>query len=298
MKIKGSFHIYAIIAIVFWSLAYVFTRLALKYFSPYSLGFSRYLVASGTLIIFVIKAKMGPPKKSDYGWFIIGGAIGFFLYMIAFNKGSETITASTSSVIISTAPILTALLANLFYKERLKIYQWAAIFISFLGVIVLTILNGKFMIGGGMVWIFFASVLVSLYNILQRKLTKTYSALQSTAYCIFMGTIMLSVFLPVTLGEVKSAPAIQIFYIVILGVFSSAIAYLAWAQALAKAKYTSYVSNYMFATPFLTTLLGLIIAKEIPDFSAIIGGAIILAGLFVFNFGGKWGQKPIKKPGS
>ena len=51
MKWKDSFHPYAAITIVFWSLAYVFTRLALQVFSTFSLGFLRYLIASVALIV-------------------------------------------------------------------------------------------------------------------------------------------------------------------------------------------------------------------------------------------------------
>ena len=288
MKIKDSFHIYAIITILFWSLAYVFTRMALKYFSAYSLGFLRYFVASCALIVVVVATKMKPPKKSDIKWFVIGGAAGFFLYMITFNKGCETVTASTSSVIIATVPIITALLASFVYKERLTHFQWFAIVISFVGVITLTLLNGIFTINKGIIWLFLAAILLSFYNLLQRKLTRTYSALQTSAFSIFAGTIMLSIFSPISFEEVKQAPTIQLFYVVVMGVFSSAIAYLSWSQAFAKAKYTSSVSNYMFITPFLTTLLGLLIAKERPDFSTIVGGIIILIGLLIFNFGGKF----------
>lgn len=162
MKIKDSFHIYAFITIVFWSLAYVFTRMALRYFSAYSLGFLRYFVASFILIIVVIATKMKPPAKSDNKWFVIGGAAGFFLYMIAFNKGCESVTASTSSVIIATVPIITALLASFVYKERLKTFQWFAIAISFFGVITLTLLNSIFTINKGLIWLFFAAILFKL----------------------------------------------------------------------------------------------------------------------------------------
>lgn len=288
MKIKDSFHIYAIITIIFWSLAYVFTRMALRYFSAYSLGFLRYFVASCALIIVVIATKMKPPAKSDIKWFVIGGAVGFFLYMIAFNKGCESVTASTSSVIIATVPIITALLASSIYKERLKPFHWIAIVVSFLGVVTLTLLNGILTIDKGLIWLFLAVILLSLYNLLQRKLTRTYSALQTSAFSIFAGTIMLAIFSPASLSEVKNAPPIQLFHVVIMGIFSSAIAYLSWSQAFEKAKYTSSVSNYMFITPFSTTLLSLLIAKERPDFSTIVGGIIILTGLLIFNFGGKF----------
>jgi len=287
MKIRDSFHIYAIITIVFWSLAYVFTRMALRYFSAYSLGFLRYFVASCSLIIVVITTKIKPPAKSDLKWFIIGGGAGFFLYMIAFNKGCETVTASTSSVIIATVPIITASLASFIYKERLKPFQWVAIVISFFGVITLALLNGTFTMNKGTIWLFLAAILLSIYNLLQRKLIRTYSAFQTSAFSIFAGTIMLCIFSPASLAEVKNAPPIQLFYVVIMGVFSSAIAYLTWSQAFAKAKHTSSVSNYMFITPFLTTLLGLLIAKESPDFLTIVGGIVIFTGLLVFNFGGK-----------
>lgn len=110
--------------------------------------------------------------------------------------------------------------------------------------------------------------------------------MQTSAFSIFSGTIMLSIFSPASVAEVKSAPAIQLFYVGIMGVFSSAIAYLSWSQAFTKAKSISSVSNYMFVTPFLTTLFGFIIAKERPDSSAIVGGIIILTGLLIFNFGG------------
>jgi len=288
LKIKDSFHIYAIITVWFWSLAYVFTRMALQYFSAYSLGFLRYFVASCTLIVVVVVTKIKPPKKSDLKWFVIGGAAGFFLYMIAFNKGCETVTASTSSVIIATVPIITAVLARFIYKERLKSFQWLAIVISFLGVITLMLLNGIFTVNIGLIWLLLAAILLSLYNLLQRKLTRAYSALQTSSFSIFVGTLMLSIFSPTAWNEVKSAPTIQLFYVVIMGVFSSAAAYLSWSKAFAKAKDTSSVSNYMFVTPFITTLLGLLITNEKPDPSTIAGGIIILTGLLVFSFGDKF----------
>ena len=43
----------------------------------------------------------------------------------------------------------------------------------------------------------------------------------------------------------------------------------------------------MFLTPFATTLLGFLMAGEVPDRPTLLGGAIILLGMLVFNFGGK-----------
>lgn len=211
----------------------------------------------------------------------------FFIYMIAFNQGCETINASTSSVIIATVPIITALLARFIIHEKLKYFQWIAIMIEFSGVIVLTLIGGIFTMNKGIFWLLLAAVALSSYNLLLRKLTKNYSALQTSTFSVFTGTMLLTIFLPNSISEVSNAPAIQLFYVILLGIFSSAIAYVAWSTAFEKAQRTSTVSNYMFITPFLTSLLGFLITHEIPDIQTVIGGMIILFGLFIFNFGDK-----------
>jgi len=287
MKLINSFHPYAGLTILFWSLAYVLTRLTLQYFSAFSLGFLRYAVASCALLVIILTAKIKAPGKADLKWFLLSGFFGFFLYMIAFNKGCETVTAATSSVIIAIVPVITALLARFIYEEKLSGIQWAATAVEFSGVIVLTLLNHAFSLNSGVFWLLLAAVSLGVYNLLQRKLTKTYSGLQASAYSIFAGTVMLAVFLPASVREARGAPSFQLIYIVILGVFSSAVAYATWAQAFKKAKQTSSVSNYMFITPFLTTLLGFLLAGETPDLPTTAGGAVILTGVLIFNFGGR-----------
>lgn len=285
MKLKTSFHIDAMITILFWSLAYVLTRLSLQYFTAFSLGFLRYFIASCTLLVVAGITKMKLPQKQDLPFFILAGTLGFFLYMIAFNQGQGTVTAATGSIVISTVPVLTALLSQFIYQERLGYLQWFAIVIEFSGVAVLTLTNGVLSINTGLFWLFLAVLALSMYNLLQRKLTKKYTALQTSAYSIFFGTILLASFAPASIKEASHAPAIQWVYLAVLGICSSAIAYAFWSQAFAKASQTSQVTNYMFVTPFLTSLLGFLIAGEVPERSSLIGGAIILTGVFLFTFG-------------
>ena len=284
MKLKDNYQIYAIITIFFWSSAFVFTRLALRYFSPLSLGFLRYFIASVSLLFFTLIVKIKIPNRADIKWFIIAGFFGFFFYMIAFNFGSAVVSASTCSLIIATAPVITTLFARIIYKEKLKIIQYVAIIIEFIGVGVLTVMNGVFSINTGLIWLILASIALSIYNLLQRKLTGKYSAIQTSIFSIWFGTILLLIFLPNSITEIKNIPLTQIIYLIILGVFCSAVAYISWTYAFSKAKNTSSVTNYMFLTPFLTTLMGILIAKEIPDFATIVGGIIIIIGMFIYNF--------------
>lgn len=291
MSWRKSFHPYAIATILCWSMAYVFTRLAAPYLSAYSIAFLRIGSAAAALAIAAIPLKLKPPKKKDLGWFFLSGGVGFFLYIVAFNKGCEELPASTSSVVIATVPVMTALIAHFVCKEKLRPYQWGAIFVEFMGVVVLTVLSSGMAVNGGLVWLLVAAVVLSIYNLVQRRLTQTYWAVQASAFSIFIGTAMLSIFLPVTVREVPYAPGISVFYVVMMGVFCTGLAYVTWAMAFARAEQTSQVSNYMFVTPFLTSIFGFFFAGEVPDAATLAGGVIILAGVLLFNFGGRVGKK-------
>ena len=121
-------------------------------------------------------------------------------------------------------------------------------------------------------------------------MAKKYSAIQTAIISIWFGTIMLLLFLPNSVGEIKNAPFEQIMCIIILGISSGATC-LTWTYALSKAKTAASVTSYMFFTPFLTTILGILLVKEIPDLSTIIGGIIIIIGMFIYNFSDKIIQK-------
>lgn len=282
-----SFHVYALITILCWSVGNTFTKITVDYISPCPLAALRYAVAFVTFVVIVFLIKMKLPEKKDIPWFIVAGATGFFGYTLAFNKGCETVTASAASVILAAVPVMTALLANYIYKEKLKMTQWAAIAVEFCGVAVMTLLNGLESINPGMLWVFVAAVSLSAYNLIVRKLTRRYTPLQTSAFSIFAGAILLMVFLPQAAGEVRQVPLRPLLYVVFMGVFASALAYAAWAKAFSKAPKTSQVSNYMFLTPFITGILEFFLTGAVPDLATVIGGIIIFAGLFLFTFGGR-----------
>jgi drug/metabolite transporter (DMT)-like permease len=291
MEKRRSFHLFAIITILGWSISYVFTRMALRHFSAYSLGFLRYAVASAVLAAVACSLKITPPARKDWGLIAASGATGFFIYMIVFNTGSITETAATSSVIIGTAPIMTALLGRFLYGERLVSLKWAAIGIEFAGILILNVRNGGFSVGAGILWLLLAAFLLSAFNLLQRKLTETCTGLKASIYSIFAGAAMLAIFTREAVAEARSAAPEYLFYVAMLGIFSSAVSYVSWSVAIERAPNTSSVSNYMFVTPLLATALGFLIADERPDLSTLIGGAVILSGVFLFNLAGGSGGR-------
>jgi len=141
MNFKPNYHIFAIISVLGWANGFVFTRLALEYFQPVSIAFLRYLLGSLVLLAVAIILKIRPPAREDWKWVILCGMSGFAVYMTIFVLVSVTINASTSSVIISTVPIFTALMAWLFLKEKLKSIQCFACGLELLGIFVMALIS-------------------------------------------------------------------------------------------------------------------------------------------------------------
>lgn len=281
-----SYHPYAVATIFFWAMAFPLTRLALRHFTPLPLGFLRCLLASAGMAAIVLALRFKPPGAADLKWFLLSGALGFFVYTVAFNKGSVTVTAAVSSVVIATAPVITALLARLVYGEKLSAVKWLAMGAEFLGVGLLTLSSGVGASGKGIMWLMVSAISFSVYNLLQRRLTRTYTALQVTAYSIFAGALLLAPAAPrEAAAELFGAPPRQLTILAFLALLSSALAYASWAKAISLARNTANVSNYMFLTPFLSALMAFFLAGEAIEPAQAAGGAVVLCGVFLFNFG-------------
>lgn len=282
-----SAHIPAFIAILCWATTYPLTRLNLQHFSAVNLAFSRFVIGTAALLALALVKGTRAPKIRDWPWFIAGGVTGYSVYMVLFCKGCETANSATSSVVIALTPVITAFLARVFLKEKLSPIQWGGIGVGFAGIVILTLMNGALSVNVGIAYLTAGAFLLAGYNLVQRKITLAYSALDATLYCMMAGTIMLAIFLPGSIREVAEASGAQLGRLVLIGIVPSAIAYGMWSEALAKAVNTAAVSNYMFVTPFFAAVLGFYIAGEEPDTATIVGGSVIMAGLLLFVVGGR-----------
>jgi len=288
VKLKNSPYPYAFCTSVLWSLAYVLTRICKSYMAPIHIGVIRASIGMLTLIVIIFVMRLPKPKLKDIKWFLLSGASGIFIYMITFNIGCATVTTATGNVILAVAPAVTALGARLFFKEKLRGFQWIAIVISFIGVVLLCALSDGFSVNIGILWLLISMFLMSIYNLMQRFLSASYPSLTVTAFSIIFGAIGLGLFAPQAYVEFTVMPAKIIALLLILGVACSGLSYITWTIAFAKAKKASSVSNFMFLNPFISTIFGAIFIGDPIELPALIGGGVIMIGMFLFNFGSRF----------
>lgn len=288
MSQKLKVHILGFFTVFLWASAFPLTKVAMAYYTPNALGFVRCTVASIFLVIMGILNHIRKPQKKDILWFFLSGGLGFTLYMITFNTGIQTLTSATSSIIIATTPIMTAVVASKCYGEKITNLGWFTIALAFVGVLILLLWDGVFSINIGLIWTIGAAIVFCGYNILNRKLSSIgYTALEIVTYSMVCGTILLAVFSLHGLAQVITAEPKHILSVIYLGVMPSAMAYFLWGKAMSLAEKTSEVTNFMFVTPLLSTVLGFMLLKEIPNMGTFIGGSIIILSIILFNLKGK-----------
>lgn len=283
----------AFITVFLWASAFPLTKIIGVQISANPLCFMRCIIAALLMVCIGLVSKnpglrlRKPSAKGDLLYFIAAGATGFAFYFVCFNKGLETLTSAEASVIAATAPVITSILLYFIFKERINIVGWISIVGAFAGVAVMLMWNGVFSIKVGALWSLALSVSFSLYNIISRRLTeKGYNSLEIVAYGALFGSLFMVIFLPQTVTELSKADMPAILSVIYLGLMPTGVSYILWSKAIELSERTSEITNYIFVTPLLSTAMGFMMLREVPDVATIAGGIIIILGVVTFSLKG------------
>jgi drug/metabolite transporter (DMT)-like permease len=227
------------------------------------------------------------PDKRDLPPILLIGFLGITAYHVALAYGQVTVTAGAASLLIASGPIFTALLATAFLGERLKIWGWFGIVLSFIGVSLIALGEGKGMkFDPGAFLILLSAFCAGVYFVLQKPYLRKYSALELTAYSIWAGTLFMLFFLPGLTQAVGKAPMNATLAVIYLGVFPAALAYVTWTYVLSRFPASNAVS-FLYLNPALAILVAWIWLGEIPTTLSLMGGVLAILGVVLVNTKGR-----------
>ncbi|KMY31938.1 membrane protein [Lysinibacillus xylanilyticus] len=272
------------ITIILWASAFPGIRVALTAYSPEHISLLRLLIGSFVLIIVAIIKKTPLPALKDIPIILFLGFLGFTVYQVALNYGEQTISAGVASLLVSTTPIFTALLAVVFYREKLGLWGWVGSLLGFFGVAFITVGGSTegFSFNTGIIIVLIASLSESIYFVFQHRYLEKYGAIPFTMYAIWSGTIFMLLFSP-GLGEaILDAPINATLVILYLGIFPTIIPYFTLAYVTSRTGAAEATST-LYLTSVFAFLIAWIWLGEVPHSSAITGGLITLAGVFISN---------------
>ncbi|MBQ1951737.1 MAG: DMT family transporter, partial [Alistipes sp.] len=244
----------------------------------------RFLMAYICLLPFA-KGKLWADSWQDELRFAGVGITGGSLYFLAENMALEYAPASNVSLIVCSAPVWTALLLALLYRnERMNGRQiWGSV-VAFLGM-VLVVLNGRFVLQiapKGDLLAFAAAWLWVLYSLIIKQIGHRYKALFITRKTFFYGLLTI---LPWFLYEPFEVNWTTLLHplvagnLLFLGVVASMLCYLVWAVAMRELGAVR-ATNYIYLNPLITILTAAICIADRITPIALLGAGLILYGMW------------------
>jgi len=282
-----------LVCVTLWGSGFIGIRVALAAYSPSHLALLRFLAASATILVYALIAGVRLPARKDVPFILMMGFVSISVYHVALNAGERTVTGGAASMLVASSPIFAALLARVALNERLRVWGWIGIAISFVGVSLIAIGEGggvHFNRGAFLVLISALSTGISV--VLQKHYLKTYNVTDFSTHLILAGTLFLLVFLPGLATEIRRAPLKPTLAVVYLGVFPAAIAYLTWGYVLKRIP-ASIAASSFYTIPIFAIFLGWVVLREVPGALAILGGGLAFVGVMLVSTKGH-ARRPVE----
>ena len=272
--------------ILVWGISFLNTRVLLDNgLTPTEIFVARFTIAYLSLLA------VGRFKVRYTGWrdellFVVCGVAGGSAYFIAENTALELTLISDVAVLVSTAPLTTALMGAIFYRdERITWMTCVGMIIAFVGSVMLAMKNG--LVWGdsimGDLLALLAAFVWAFYSMALKRLNKTYTTSFITRKLFFYGVLSALPFLAMEESRVGwstlSRPAVwgNLLY---LGLICSLAAYFIWGITVKRIGAVR-ASNYFYLSPIISMISAAIWFGERTNAIAYIGCLLILAGVVI-----------------
>ncbi|EDK34298.1 DMT family transporter [Clostridium kluyveri] len=265
-----------------------FSSIFIKYSNAPSLVIATYRLGWTVLILFPLigmkfRGEILKLKKDDILWNILSG---FFL-AVHFSLWFESLkftSVASSTVLVSTEVIFSALGFVLVFKGRINRYGILAIIITFLGSIVIAANDyggGKNVLYGDALALL-AAVMVAVYTLIGRKQRDHLSTTVYTFVTYSACFITLIIFDFISYTPIYGYGINEIILGLLLGISCTLLGHSVFSWCL-KYLSPSYVSSAKLLEPVFASILAALIYGEIPQISQIIGSIIVIGGVYMYS---------------
>jgi drug/metabolite transporter (DMT)-like permease len=270
------------VTLLLWASAFVAIRHLAGTFSPGSLSLGRLVVGAVCLGAVALGRGLVRPTGRQWVSLVTIGVLWFGVYNVTLNWGEQHVDAGTAVMLIQVSPVLVALLAATFLHERFTLYLGLGLALAFTGVGLIATASDS--AGGrsvlGVVLCLVAAVAYSVSLVLQKPLVARIPAVQVTWLACTIGAVVCLPFVGRLVHDTRAASAADIWWVVYLGVFPTAIAFTTFAYAL-RTMSASNLGVTTYLVPPITIVMGWLLLDETPPGMAYVGGALALVGVAV-----------------
>lgn len=270
-----------------------------------SLTIAAYRLSLATLILLPVtwrkcRDELRSLNKWQVGLITLSGVFLAF-HFATWITSLEFTTVASSVVLVTTTPLWVGLLSPLFLRERLPASVAAGLVIALVGGTLVGVSEACTLDGQGFIcpsvsvflqgnssWgnllALSGAIFAAAYLMVGRRLRSSMSLLAyiTTVYGVAALVLLVMALLS---GEPMAgfSPATYLFFLS-LAVFPQLLGHTSFNYSL---KYLSaaYVSVALLGEPIGSTILALILLKEIPTVLEVVGGVVILSGIYLATRG-------------
>lgn len=278
-----------------FGLSFLFIKIGLESFSALELLSYRFMLAAVLLTLLavtrVIRIQLrGKPIRM----LLLVSLFEPILYFAFETLGIQYTSSSQAGVFIALIPVFVTIMGVVILKEIPSVRQWIFITTSVAGVVMILIFSGSSLEGGGrfigILFLLGAVLSAGGYNILCRKITAYFSAIEITFVMMWIGALfftLLYVIQRIATGATGSfhniftmEGAIPLLY---LGLFCSIGAYFLLNYMLSKLP-VARAAVFSNLVTIVAVLAGIIYYGETFRWYEAAGGLLIIAGVWGTNY--------------
>lgn len=277
-----------VLANFFWVSGTVVSKTILRQI-PY-LAYAQMRILGATLcfaVLFFIWR--GRPRLNwrslDWPAILILAVTGSFLNHVLFFAGLARTSVVHSVLIVSLGPVMVLVLSCLLRMEDLTVMKFIGMLVSFGGVATLTMYHGGRMNGGqlaGDLILLLNVAVAAVYALQLKKISDRYDSVTLNTLTFGLGSILMLSFGGRSLLELRWSaipPTLWwgLLYVVLFGTVLGFIIYFIAMRELS----VSRVQAFSYLQPAFGTLLGIMLLGERLTPRVVIGGSVILLGVYL-----------------
>ncbi len=282
-------HLLALITVFIWGITFISTKILLTELTPVEILFYRFIIAY--IVLFLIYPKIQKSIKLREELLFFGlGVTGVTFYFLFENIALQFSLASNVSLLISAAPILTAIVAHFTVGDEKLSPRLIEGFIVAMAGIALVVFNGKLVLQlnpvGDMLAIL-AALVWAIYSVLLKKIGPDWHPVYVVRKTFFYGLLTTVPWLfwfkdDLKVGHHLGFPVV--FNVLFLGLIASALCYVMWNQSVKRIGVVKS-GNYIYLVPLVTMIASVLVLKEKVNGWMILGGLLIFCGVYIAERG-------------
>lgn len=269
-----------------WGSSFMFMRVGAPEFGPIMFTALRTGIAALFLYFCLVKYKQKEALKGRWQQIFIVGTLNTAIPFALFGYATLTLTAGTTSVLNATTPMFGAIVAYIWFKDKLSVSATFGLILGFIGVYLLVsenihLPNSESTGSNNVLLPTLAAMLAALcYGISANYTKKHFSGIKPLALAAGSQISATTLLIPISLffipDDIPSSSAI--ISVILIGIICTGFAYILFFRLIAQLGPTKAIS-VTYLIPAFGILWGALFLGETISLTMLIGGIVILLGV-------------------